>query len=282
MEQAFPVSIGWMAALVAAILFEILFPLLLGFIVWRRFGVSWRYFLYGALIFFLFQLITRVPAVLVIQNLIQPQLQASQTLLFAWVVILSFTAGLFEEGGRYIGYRWLMQRETKTWSKGVMFGLGHGGLESMLFVGGLSILTLVNLVALSAINLQTLPEAQRNLVTQQLAQIAAQPVWLPLISAYERFWTIAIQVGLSVLVLQVFVRGSLRWLWLAILAHMLVDLIPTSLASFVKLPALQVQLLGEGVVTFCGLIALWVIWRLRDAPAVPAAQVPVLEPRISA
>lgn len=270
MSQAFPVSIGWMAALVAAILFEILFPLLLGFIVWRRFGVSWRYFLYGALIFFLFQLVTRVPAVLVIQNLIQPQLQASRPFLLIWLVILSFTAGLFEEGGRYIGYRWLMRGETKTWSKGVMFGLGHGGLESMLFVGGLSILTLVNLVALSAMNLQVLPEAQRNLVTQQLAQIAAQPVWMPLLAAYERFWTIAIQVGLSVMVLQVFVRGSLRWLWLAILAHMLVDLIPTSLPSFVKLPALQTALLSEGVITLCGLIALWVIWRLREASAVPS------------
>lgn len=42
----------------------------------------------------------------------------------------AFIAGPAAEGARYIGYR---RRPTASWSEGVMYGLGHGALESMLF-----------------------------------------------------------------------------------------------------------------------------------------------------
>src|SRR5690242_13802426 len=123
MSSAFQISSGRIAAFVVAIAFEILMPLVFALIARRRLGVGWRYFGYGALIFFLFQLISRVPLVAVIQAAITPQLQASRGLQLAWGVILVVTAGLFEEIGRYIGYRWLMRREEKTWDKAVMYGL---------------------------------------------------------------------------------------------------------------------------------------------------------------
>lgn len=273
MEQIFQLRSGWLAASVVAILFEILLPLALAIFVRRRFGVAWRYFLFGALIFFLFQIISRAPAVLVIQNLIQPQLQASRPLLFAWLVILSLTAGLFEEGGRYIGYRWLMGREDKTWSKALMYGLGHGGLESILLVGGLSLLTLINLIALSSMNLQTLPEQQRAIITQQLTQLSALPEWTPLVGAYERLFTLPVQVALSVLVLQVFRRGNLAWLWLAILAHAAVDLGAVGLSTMSVLQGMAALLLPEGVVTIFGLIGLWIIWKLRADVPTPATEI---------
>jgi uncharacterized membrane protein YhfC len=272
MEQVFQLRSGWLAASIVAILFEILFPLALAIFVHRRFGVSWRYFLFGALIFFLFQIISRAPAVLVIQNLIQPQLQASRPLLFAWLVILSLTAGLFEEGGRYIGYRWLMGREDKTWSKALMYGLGHGGLESILLVGGLSLLTLINLIALSSMNLQTLPEQQRAIITQQLTQLSALPEWTPLVGAYERLFTLPVQVALSVLVLQVFRRGNFWWLWLAILAHAAVDLGAVGLSTMIVLQGMAKILLPEGVVTIFGIIGLWIIWKLRADVPPPATE----------
>jgi acetoacetyl-CoA synthetase len=44
------------------------------------------------------------------------------------------------------------------------------------------------------------------------------------LAAFERLWTLPIQVAFSILVLQVFTRRSLVWLWLAIGGHALVDL----------------------------------------------------------
>src|SRR5689334_18109583 len=153
MNQPTQISNAWVAAMLAALVFDILYPLALGLFARRRLGVSWRYFAYGALIFVLFQLISRVPITLGIQALIAPQLQASHAVLIAWVAISALTAGLAEEIGRYIGYRWLLKRDEKTWARGVMYGLGHGGIESMLLVAGLVAITLIQVLALARTDL---------------------------------------------------------------------------------------------------------------------------------
>lgn len=266
MPSTFHLNAGWVVALVVAIVFDILYPLVLAVIARRRLSVSWRYFAYGALIFFLFQLMSRVPIVIVIQRAIAPQLQASPVFLYSWLGILALTAGLFEEVGRYVGYRWLMRREEKTWNKAVMYGLGHGGLESALLVGGSGLLTLINLLVLSSIGLNVIPPAQRVVVVQQLAAINAQPAWFPLLGAWERLWTVPVQVALSVLVLQVFRRGNISWLWLAILAHTVVDFVTIGVLQLLGPSKISTSLLVELIVAVFGVIALWVIWALRDKP----------------
>ncbi len=273
MEAVIQVNGGWIASQAAAVLFQIAYPLVVALFVWRRLRVGWRYFLYGALIFLVFQLITRVPAVQIIQGLLGPQLAASRELLFIWIVVLALTAGLFEEVGRYVGYRWLMGKETKTWGKAVMYGLGHGGLESILLVGGLGLLTLINLIALSNMSPSALPPDQLPLVQQQLAAINAMPPWLPLVGAFERLMTLPVQVAFSVMVLQVFTRGRLVWLWLAILAHALVDFLVVAVVTFLPLDESMRILVPEAIVAVFGLLALWVIFRLR------AAEPPAGEPR---
>jgi uncharacterized membrane protein YhfC len=259
------VSTARIAATIVAILLEVALPIVLAAIIRRRLGVGWRYFGYGALIFFLFQLISRVPAVQVIQALIAPQLQASRALLLAWVVILAVSAGLFEEIGRYVGYRWLMRHEEKTWRKAVMYGLGHGGLESMLLVAGLLLLSLINLLVLpSAIG--TLPPEQRTLAERQLAALAALPDWAPLLSVWERLWGLPVHVALSVMVLQVFRRGSVVWLWLAVVAHTLVNLVAIGLVQVLGPNQINTMLVVEVIIAAFGLAALWIIWQLRDPP----------------
>ena len=74
-----------------------------------------------------------------------------------------------------------MRREPKTWSKAVMFGLGHEGLESIvLVVGGGPIRMLRNMVILSAIIIASLPATQRHAALHLFMAINAQPIWLPL------------------------------------------------------------------------------------------------------
>jgi uncharacterized membrane protein YhfC len=264
MEPLFQLSTTRIGMTIAAILSEIALPLLLGLIARRRLGVGWRYFGYGALIFFLFQLITRVPIVQVVQTALAPQLRASFTLQMVWVTILALTAALFEEVGRYIGYRWLMGREEKTWSKAVMYGLGHGGLESMLLVAGLTLIGLINLLLLPSI-VGSLPADQRTLVEQQLAAVRGQPDWLPLVGAWERVWSIAFHVAMSVVVLQVFRRGMI-WLGLAILAHALLDFMAVGVPLLLGLQGTTALLVPEMIVAVAGLASLWAIWALRDSP----------------
>ena len=261
------VPASWIASAVAAILFEIVFPLALAVFVQRRLKIGWRYFFSGVIIFLLFQLISRVPVLEVLGVVLGPQLKSSRAFLLAFLGMEALTAGIFEEVGRYVGYRWLMGKERKDWPKAVFYGLGHASLESVVLVAGLSALTLVNVLVIQAIGVDALPAAQRAQVTRQLAAIAAQPGWLPLLGAYERVCTIAVHIALSVIVLQVFTRGQIRWLFVAIGAHALVDGVAAFLPQLVHLGAVRNALLVEGVITVFGLIALWVIFALRPRRA---------------
>lgn len=258
-----PVSPGWIAATGITLAALVLLPLGLALYARRRLGVGWRYFGYGALIFLLFQLLTRVPAVTAAQAALAPALRASPLLNWAWLAVLALTAGLFEEVGRYVGYRWLMGREEKTWAKAVLYGLGHGGIESILLVGGAKLATLVAVLTLTPAQLEALPPEGRAAAQQQLAAIAAQPGWFPLLTVWERLGALALHVALAVVVLQVFVRGSLAWLGLAIGAHAGFDFLAVAALQLFGPSGLTGPLLAEALVGGLGALALWTALRLR-------------------
>ncbi len=264
MAPTLQVSSAWLAMTAVAAVLVIVLPFILGMIARKRLGVGWKYFWFGAVVFLFSQLLTRVPLVIVLQaTVLAPLLHSSTTFVWIWIVILAVTAGLFEEVGRYVGYRVFMGREPKTWSKAVMFGLGHEGLESMLLIGGQLALSLVNLIILTTIPVDSLPAAQRPAIVRQIAAINAQPFWFPLLSAWERLWSFPLQVALAVIVLQVFLRRQLRWLFVAILCHAVIDFVALALPqAFGHHPA--VTLLVEGIVCVIGLAGVWVIWRLRE------------------
>ncbi|MBO9320963.1 MAG: YhfC family intramembrane metalloprotease, partial [Roseiflexus sp.] len=116
------------------------------------------------------------------------------------------------------------------------------------------------------VDLATLPltDEQREMARQQLAAVAAQPDWLPLAGAWERLWTLPVHVALSVMVLQVFRRGQMWWLWLAIAMHTLVNLIAVGIAPALALQGTAAILIPEVIVMLAGLAGLWVIWRMHE------------------
>lgn len=258
------VNPAWLAGFVIATLFVLAYPLVLAILANQKLKVGWRYFWWGVLIFTIFQLATRIPAVLVLQStVLAPLLRTSKTFLWTWLVILALTAGLFEEVGRYVGYRLFMRREEKTWNKAVMYGIGHGGVEAVLLVGLPALFSIVNLIFYSLVNLNNLPPATHALVVKQMSQINAQPVWTSLLGGWERLWTMPIHIGQSVIVLQVFRRHNISWLFLAIGLHTLLDFCVVAFPQIFGASA-TTSLMVEGVVLLFGLLGIWLIWRLRD------------------
>ena len=73
---------------------------------------------------------------------------ADSALSYAFLAFSALTAGLFEETGRWLGYRFLIKKE-RSWRVGVMYGLGHGGIESILLIGINMAVLLVLYVALA-------------------------------------------------------------------------------------------------------------------------------------
>ena len=271
MTQAVLPGALWFITASAAALFAIFYPIILAGVLSKRLKVGTQYAGMGALIFFLFQVISRIPLVSLISPLIAPALRTSFAALLAWLVVLALTAGLFEEVGRYVGYRWLMRRQEKTWEKAVIYGVGHGGLESILLVG-VSLLTTVGLgLALLVLPPAALPKMLYAQLALPYRAVAATPGWFPLLALWERLWTLPVHIALSVVVVQVFRRGQLRWLWFAILAHALVDFTTVAIQLPFSGQLIAAALVPEALVAVFGLLALWVIRALRFSAQTPGA-----------
>ena len=253
------------ASFVAAIAFDVLMPVAVVLWLRRRTGVAWKVVGWGALAFALSQLFTRVPLVQAAQFLLRDELQASRALRIGWVVVLSLTAGLFEETARL----WVFHKPLKDfrrWRDAVGFGAGHGGLEAAVLLGGLTALGLVNVVVLSQLDVTTLPltAEQSAQAMQAKAAVAALRWWEPLLGAYERAGALVVHVALSVLVLQRFVRGGVGWYWLAVGCHAFFNGVTVAVAQSAGPVA------AEGVVTVTALLGLWVVLRFRREEAAAA------------
>lgn len=238
-----------------ALVIDVAFPIGLALYLRRRLGVAWRFFLFGALIFAAFQLFTRVPAVAILQSMLGVA-QWPDLARWGWIFGLSLTAGLFEEVGRWVGYRWLLKPVERTWNNALMYGAGHGGLESILLVGLLGVLpALINVMVFS----QT-PPSQWNLppaAAEQVQQLLALNWWLPLLGGFERVASVTFHVGLSVIVLQVFARGRLIWLWAAVGLHTFTNFVAVGINQ------LWGPVLSEVFIGAVALVALWLIFYFR-------------------
>jgi len=143
-------------------------------------------------------------------------------------IFLGFSAGLFEEGSRYLVIRY-WAKDVKSWKRGFLFGAGHGGSEAII----LGIIALVNygvwLVMSQPGGIQELVNSgliradQVDAVQQQMSVIWSMPWYITLLPALERILTIPIQICMSILVTQGFIRKQWFWVWLAIIYHAIVD-----------------------------------------------------------
>jgi uncharacterized membrane protein YhfC len=263
MELAFDIPPANMAVQIISVMIMIIAPFVAGAVATRRLSAGWRIFWMGAIVFVVSQMLLRIPLVAALQAALGPQITSSAVLSFVAATSLSLTAALFETAGRYAGYRLLLRRDPKRWDTGVMFGLGHGGIESALLIGGLAIFQLVTLTTLTAADLAALPAAQAEGLQALAASVSAQPAWLGLRGAWERIVGIAFHVGMSVLVLQTIVRGEWRWIGYALCAHFLMDFITPVLLPAL-LPAGATRDLAQQAVLLVALaFALWVTLALR-------------------
>jgi uncharacterized membrane protein YhfC len=202
----------------------------------------------GALVFFISQVVLRLPWQIPLGRWIQ----GHPEWIVPFLLLSSFTAGLFEETGRWLGYKYLLRRERSR-RIAVMFGLGHGALEAILLAG----------IPLAGL-LVSWVMAARGLIPPGPAldaigaQAAAIGPWKVQLAALERASAMAIHVGLALIVLQVWLRGSVRWLFLAIALHFAVN----SIAAILVLELRLSPLVGELALVVMAIAILTVGWRL--------------------
>jgi len=146
-----------------------------------------------------------------------------------------------------------------------MLGLGHGGIESMVFGGVLVAATVSAMLPLRGVDLSQLglPAGQLEALQVQMSAFTASPglAFNPLL---ERLGAISAHVTLSLLVWKVFTRGQVRrdWFYLpiAVLYHAAIDYVAVWVNTTYQ---------DQPVIYFTALLAVllpgwaWAIWTIR-------------------
>ncbi len=218
----------------AVALLEFVFAAALVVWVRRRTRVDWRVVLAGALVFLLFQVLTRVPLVTVLQAMLVPRLTPGGRFWWGWIGLLALSAGVFEEVGRWVGYTRFIPRAPRTWKTGVAFGTGHAAAEVVLLVAPLTFATAVNVVVISYLDVLRLPLSPEQLQQLEAARALFAQIawWVPLLGLVERAFTFPVHVALSLLVLRGVREHNLAWVGLAVGFHAAVNLAGVAVQQF--------------------------------------------------
>jgi uncharacterized membrane protein YhfC len=259
--------------LIVAFIIEVLImlggPLAFGIWLRKKWGLPWTLFLIGAVTFIASQVV-HIPLNAGLTALFKqewllagwlPSSSSSGQLLFN-AVVLGLTAGLCEELARYFVLRlWL--KEARSWRQAVVFGAGHGGLESAL-TGLLVIVTFAGMTAMRNRDLAAmgLPAEAAQQAAQQVAEFWAMPLFLPLLAAGERTMAIVWHLALSALVMQVFFRKRAWPLFAAIGWHSLANAIVVFVLGTWGSIAVEGAMAG---LTLVSAAILWGTWRASQA-----------------
>jgi uncharacterized membrane protein YhfC len=215
-------------------MFNVLFPLALGWWIVRKQGTSWKLLGVGVLTFIGSQ-IFHLPAVsgltAAFSSGLLPHVPEGFAPYFN-AIVLGLLAGLFEETARWIGYK-ILKKSGDSLGASVTLGVGHGGIEA-IFIGGLVLVTLISMLVLKATDLESLPlPAQEvELMRNQMTAYWTSPWYLPLAGAVERIGALMLHISLSIMVwLAVSFRKPL-WFWIGVLYHAVVDGAVVLMSSF--------------------------------------------------
>ncbi len=138
-------------------------PIVLAIWLAHKLHAPWLLFGVGALTFVGSQII-HIPLNALLDRLVHFQSTQPALKILLNALVLGLTAGLCEEGARYIGYRWLAKK-ARHFRDALMLGAGHGGTEAIIF-GVLAGLSFINLAVMRGMDLTKL-----NLPSQTLTQL---------------------------------------------------------------------------------------------------------------
>jgi uncharacterized membrane protein YhfC len=127
--------ISWVTILYIFISFLVCFSIPIGgyFIIKKKHPGFAGVFIGGALSFYIPQMVIRVPLLQLVLPNMEWYKALSQNVL-GIAIFLGLTAALFETFGRSLTLNWLLRKKL-SYRSGLIHGLGHGGIEAILFVG---------------------------------------------------------------------------------------------------------------------------------------------------
>lgn len=242
--------------MVFTLLVSIAAPVVLAIILYRRHRYHPLSLVVGAAVFVISQIIIRIPLLSALAGTSWHQKYSSS--LIYLLLIYALSAGLFEETGRFIGFRFFRKNHL-DWKNAVSFGIGHGGIEAALLVGMQSVNNLTISLMINSGSFDTLMAPslgdQAELVKEALTGTPPAHFFL---AGVERLAVLPVHIILSIIVCLAVVKRKYVLVLLAILLHGIVNA-PAVLASPY---ALSVYVI-EGMIIVMSVIAIWAIFKSK-------------------
>lgn len=145
----------------------------------------------------------------------------------AYALYVSLMAAVFEEAGRFVAFKFFLNKHTDDNETAISYGLGHGGIECIIALGitQLQYYAYAQLINQNKIDtvINTLPDkASKTAMTELINAIKDMTLSESLLAGGQRFFIMFLQVALSVLVFKA-VRevNNNRYIAIAIVLHTL-------------------------------------------------------------
>ena len=158
-----------------------------------------------------------------------------------WLYALygGLAAAVFEEFGRFFAMKLFMKRSLSK-QNAIMYGIGHGGIESILVIGSAYVSNLVISVMINMGQFENmiadLDATMRAQVIEQFSQLWTGPAYLFYLAGLERILAFALQICLSYIVYRAVKERKAGYLILALALHFFVDagiVVLQSMVSFI-------------------------------------------------
>lgn len=153
----------------------------------------------------------------------------------SYVIYGIFTAGIFEEVGRYIIIRFILRKKINR-ENVIMYGIGHGGIE----VWAITLLSLISTFAIaftlkmqgSEALMQLLdfsdgvPASLFDSVITTVSAAANYNAVSAFAAVLERIACMLAHIGLTVIVAYSIEKSQIKYLFFAVISHMILDIFP--------------------------------------------------------
>lgn len=177
-------------------------------------------YLIGALIFFLSQVVLRLPILNFLSVNADWYIMLSSIYPILYSIILGLSAGIFEEVGRFWGFK-VGLKKNRTYKDGLAFGVGHGGIEAILITG---ISSISNLIAVISLHNGSFNSINYGMTAEEAIVVYGSLRGLEVLTGgFERLFAMCIHIGMTIMILYGINKSKKRYLLFAIIIHGIVD-----------------------------------------------------------
>ncbi len=250
------VSQGSIIMMAVVMIIGLIIPAALCIYFKKKYNCSLKAFFIGCGVMFLFALtLEQLVHMLVLTS---PAGVAIQNNIWLYGLYGGFMAGLFEETGRFVAFKFFLKKERENDCNGLMYGAGHGGFEAfylltLTMANNISYAMTINAGQVDAL-LASVPAESQGAMIGIIASLTETAPAMYLVSIVERGAAVIAQLGLSVLVWFAVKKAKKIWLFpLAIVLHMLLDLVAVvvnGLTQNIVLVEVLVWVMAFGIAVF--------------------------------